>query len=130
MGIDCYLVNPDSGELHAEETGQRDRMGFNTLSGDAGYLREAYHGGPYATHVLLEEGWNDGDIDDKGNFSLPASTLRNRLSETLEAAAIRNKSLYSGQDEEGVLESFKDFVALAEKLEEKNGKPCKFHVSY
>jgi len=130
MGIDCYLVNPDSGELHAEETGQRDRMGFNTLSGDAGYLREAYHGGPYATQVLLEEGWNDGDRDEEGNFSLPASTLRKRLPQTLKDAAQRNKTNYDGDLEKEVLKSFKDFVELAEKLEKERGKPCKFYVSY
>jgi hypothetical protein len=29
-----------------------------------------------------------------------------------------------------VLQSFKDFVDLAEELEKEKGKPCKFYVSY
>ena len=131
MGIDCYLINPDTNKLHAEETGQEHRMGFNIMSGDAGYLREAYHGGPYATQVLLPEGWIDEhERDEEGNFTLEASTLRHRLPKTLEAATIRNRQNYSGQDEDLVLKSFKDFVDLAEDLEKKNGKPCKFYVSY
>lgn len=130
MGIDCYLINPDTNKLHAEETGQEEAMGFNPFSGHAGYLREAYHGGPYATQVLLKEGWFDEERDEEGNFSLEASTLRERLPETLEAAAIRNRVNYAHRDEDAVLKSFKDFVDLAEDLEKKNGKPCKFYVSY
>jgi len=131
MGIDCYLINPDTNKVHAEETGQEEAMGFNPFSGHAGYLREAYHGGPYATQVLLKEGWfEDGERDEEGNFSLKASTLRERLPETLEAAIIRNRENYSGRDEKMVLQSFKDFVDLAEELEKEKGKPCKFYVSY
>ena len=130
MGIDCYLINPDTNKLHAEETGQEEAMGFNPFSGHAGYLREAYHGGPYATQVLLKEGWFDEKRDEEGNFSLKASTLRERLPETLEAAAIRNREIYTNRDEEAVLKSFKDFVDLAEELEKEKGKPCKFYVSY
>jgi hypothetical protein len=130
MGIDCYLIDPDSNKVYAEETGQTDRLGFNTLSGDAGYLREAYHGGPYATQVLLEEGWNDGDMDGEGNFEISASILRKRLPQTLKDAAQRNKTNYDGDLEKEVLKSFKDFVELAEKLEKERGKPCKFYVSY
>ena len=130
MGIDCYLINPDTNKLHAEETGQEEAMGFNPFSGHAGYLREAYHGGPYATQVLLKEGWFDEERDEEGNFSLKASTLRERLPETLEAAAIRNRQNYADRDEEAVLKSFKDFVELAENMEKEKGKPCKFYVSY
>ena len=131
MGIDCYLINPDTNKLHAEETGQEEAMGFNPFSSHAGYLREAYHGGPYATQVLLPEGWIDEhERDEEGAFTIEASTLRNRLPKTLEAAAIRNRENYSGRDEEMVLKSFKDFVDLAEELEKEKGKPCKFYVSY
>ena len=130
MGIDCYLINPDTDQIHAEEIGQEEAMGFNPFSGHVGYLREAYHGGPYATQVLLKEGWLDEKRDEEGNFTLEASTLRHRLPETLEAAAIRNRQNYADRDEEAVLKSFKDFVDLAENIEKEKGKPCKFYVSY
>ncbi len=131
MGIDCYLINPDTNKLHAEETGQEEAMGFNPFSGHAGYLREAYHGGPYATKVLLPEAWIDEEERDEGGaISIKASTLRHRLPKTLEAAAIRNRENYANRDEEMVLKSFKDFVDLAEELEKEKGKPCKFYVSY
>ena len=131
MGIDCYLVNPETNQIHAEEIGQEEAMGFNPFSGHVGYLREAYHGGPYATKVLLPEAWIDEEERDEGGaISIKASTLRHRLPKTLEAAAIRNRENYSGRDEDAVLKSFEDFVDLAEDLEKKNGKPCKFYVSY
>ena len=131
MGIDCYLVNPETNQIHAEEIGQEEAMGFNPFSGHVGYLREAYHGGPYATKVLLPEAWIDEEERDEGGaISIEASTLRHRLPKTLEAAAIRNRENYANRDEDAVLKSFKDFVDLAEDLEKKNGKPCKFYVSY
>ena len=115
MGIDCYLINPDTNQIHAEEIGQEEAMGFNPFSGHVGYLREAYHGGPYATKVLLTEAWIDeGERDEEGAISIEASTLRHRLPKTLEAAAIRNRENYSGRDEDAVLKSFEDFVDLAE----------------
>ena len=131
MGIDCYLVNPETNQIHAEEIGQEEAMGFNPFSGHVGYLREAYHGGPYATKVLLPEAWIDEEERDEGGaISIEASTLRHRLPKTLEAAAIRNRENYANRDEDAVLKSFKDFVDLAEDLEKENGKPCKFYVSY
>ena len=131
MGIDCYLVNPETNQIHAEEIGQEEAMGFNPFSGHVGYLREAYHGGPYATKVLLPEAWIDEEERDEGGaISIKASTLRHRLPKTLEAAAIRNRENYANRDEDAVLKSFEDFVNLAEDLEKKNGKPCKFYVSY
>ena len=131
MGIDCYLVNPETNQIHAEEIGQEEAMGFNPFSGHVGYLREAYHGGPYATKVLLPEAWIDEEERDEGGaISIKASTLRHRLPKTLEAAAIRNRENYANRDEDAVLKSFKDFVDLAEDLEKKNGKPCKFYGSY
>ena len=131
MGIDCYLINPDTDQIHAEEIGQEEAMGFNPFSGHVGYLREAYHGGPYATKVLLPEAWIDEEERDEGGaISIEASTLRHRLPKTLEAAAIRNRENYANRDEDAVLKSFEDFVNLAEDLEKKNGKPCKFYVSY
>ena len=131
MGIDCYLVNPETNQIHAEEIGQEEAMGFNPFSGHVGYLREAYHGGPYATKVLLPEAWIDEEERDEGGaISIKASTLRHRLPKTLEAAAIRNRENYANRDEDAVLKSFEDFVNLAEDIEKKNGKPCKFYVSY
>jgi len=55
MGIDVYLswVGLDDEDQAAQVTG------FSTRAGEKGYLREAYHGGPYATHVMFPECWGD-----------------------------------------------------------------------
>ena len=52
MGIDVYATWP--GMTTAEERAQ----GAHTLcmdAGSAGYLREGYHGGPYATRFLCQD---------------------------------------------------------------------------
>lgn len=55
MGIDVYLRwrNQTSDEHNAQMTG------FSLISGNVGYLREAYHGGPYATRVLVPEAFDE-----------------------------------------------------------------------
>ena len=52
MGIDVYLKwNEMKDEDHKAQLGK----GFQTDIGDTGYLREAYHGSPYATQMLVPE---------------------------------------------------------------------------
>lgn len=117
MGIDIYLRW--QGQSEAEETAQI--TGFDTTMGHVGYLREAYHGEPYATRVLLPETW----AGDEGGTAIPAATLKERLPMTLETVAVREKRIYRSSEEEiaKVQRSFIDFVALVERLEEAGRHP-------
>lgn len=97
MGIDIYMKWPDQ----TEEEREAQFQGFNATIGDTGYLREAYHGGPYATEILVpeafaEEGLYDEDSDawHNGAAIIPAATLRLRLPATLTAAIERQKRVY------------------------------------
>jgi hypothetical protein len=51
MGIDIYLKWKDMDER--DQSAQL--AGFCTTAGSVGYLRESYHGGPYATKILVRE---------------------------------------------------------------------------
>ena len=55
MGIDIYAKW--SGMTREESKAQI--TGFDTAAGQVGYLREAYHGEPYATRVLVPEAFED-----------------------------------------------------------------------
>lgn len=67
MGIDVYIVRENQPEDDAAEWG-------DTGQGHVGYLRESYHGYPYATAILFPEGFNtDGPV------RIPAKFLRARL---------------------------------------------------
>jgi len=167
MGIDIYL------EWEGQTLTERQKMctGFSTTSGEVGYLREAYHGGPYATQILLREAFESEDC----RAQIPAAVLRERLTHVTEpargkmaghdmAAAIsdmftkmgmesavpsikaaltepqtveeaiheRCKNLYSGDESyaEEVVQSFRSFVALAERKERETGQPCTVYASY
>jgi len=170
MGIDIYL------EWAGQTEEDRKKMctGFSTTSGDVGYLREAYHGGPYATQILVREAFESDDC----RAQIPAAVLRERLTYVTEPA--RGKTLTRGHDvaaaifdafaaagmasagegiksaltepqtveeairercqnlypDDGaeyadrVVQSFRDFVALAERKEKETGKPCTVYASY
>lgn len=172
MGIDVYLKW--DGQTEAEERGQI--TGFSAIAGRAGYLREAYHGGPYATHILAREAFESEDCA----AEIPAATMRERLTSVTEPArgehiqagdaaaqmimAILAHSLsgskivgahagrvptepqtveecvrfrcsriypdMSPEDVEEYVQSFRDFVALAELKERETGKPCTVIASY
>lgn len=85
MGIDVYLRW--SKQTKAER--QLQMTGFSVTVGNIGYLREAYHGGPYATRVLVPEAFKS----DTRRYS--ARTLRARLPATLYAAAVRSLTVYN-----------------------------------
>lgn len=140
MGIDIYLKwdNQSKAEHDAQLTG------FSVTHGHVGYLREAYHGGPYATHVLCPESfdhrcsketctWDEKNqwFDCKGP-RIPAAILRSRLPEVLETAREREQKVYGGskRDANRVAKSYEDFVALAEKMEAETGQPCNVYASY
>lgn len=62
MGIDVYAKW--DGQTDAERDAQI--TGFSIAHGHVGYLREAYHGEPYATKVLFPECWDDVLVEDNG----------------------------------------------------------------
>ena len=95
MGIDVYLHW--RGMTDAEKRAQY--TGYNTEAGSVGYLREAYHGSPYATQALVPEGWEE-DMDDfegiDGFSGIPieAAVLRQRLPAVVLLSLYRNHMLY------------------------------------
>jgi hypothetical protein len=123
MGIDIFAEW--QGMSDAEKKSQI--TGFSVEHGHVGYLREAYHGEPYATHVLVAESFENG------RAVIPAATLRDRLPETLEVAERREREIYGETDQaeiDRVLKSYSDFVELCARKEEETGVPCLIIASY
>ena len=123
MGIDVYMRWDD--QTKAEENAQY--TGFSAVHGYVGYLREAYHGGPYATKVLVPEDWKS---EDEGGVIISSEALRQRLPSVLNVAKERSRLVYNKlmADDDPVLQSFRDFVALHERLETE-GKHPRIRVS-
>ena len=128
MGIDIYARWP--AQTEAEKEAQC--TGFSIEHGHVGYLREAYHGEPYATRVLVPEAF-DHETHPEG-APIQAATLRERLPDTLATATRRQQLVYKeGPDNNTtriVLQSFSDFVELCERKERETGEPCSIVASY
>ena len=123
MGIDIYARW--KGQTEAEE--QAQNTGFSTMHGHVGYLREAYHGEPYATQYLVAEAFENGRAE------IPAAVLRERLPKTLTLVEERERTIYENDDEQYIAEakqSFTDFVALCERKEQETGKPITIIASF
>jgi hypothetical protein len=86
MGIDVYA----RWEGMTEDEEEAQYGGFSVTSGDTGYLREAYHGTPYATMVLVPECFEPGEYKCK----VKASELRKRLPEAAFTCLIREAEVY------------------------------------
>jgi hypothetical protein len=122
MGIDIYAEW--NGMTQAEREAQAD---FSVVDGHVGYLREAYHGEPYATHALVPEAFETGQAE------ISAETLRDRLPEVLELAERREREVYNETEPaaiERTLKSFRDFVELCARKEDETGQPCLIIASY
>lgn len=117
MGIDIYAKWNDQTE--SERRAQTSEW-LSGESGNVGYLREAYHGEPYATRFLCAEAFDAEDAQAR----IPAATLRERLAETLELVKERARTLYNATDEqvERQQQTFRDFVALCEQKERATGE--------
>lgn len=128
MGIDVYA----RWKGQTEQERQAQYTGFSVTAGNVGYLREAYHGRPYATRVLVPEAFAANDCE----AQIPAAALRGRLPEVLTLAMIRSAVIYKQDLAEGsvealqVCESFVDFVDLCERKEAETGKPVTIIASY
>lgn len=118
MGIDIYA----KWRGQTDEEANAQITGFDDTKGATGYLREGYHGGPYVTHFLLAEAFNENSEGAR----IPASVLRERLPEAIGMAITRQREIYSN-DEAGVsspeVQSFIQFVELIEKLEQEGKEP-------
>ena len=125
MGIDIYA------HWHGETEAECEARftGFSIAHGHVGYLREAYHGEPYATRVLVPEAF-----DDPNGAPIKAATMRERLPETLRTAIERQTKIYNepaGSEETRlILKSFIDFVDLCARKERERGSPCTISASY
>ncbi|MBA0084838.1 MAG: hypothetical protein HRJ53_07575 [Acidobacteria bacterium Pan2503] len=123
MGIDVYLKW--EGQTEDEEKAQY--TGFSVVSGDVGYLREAYHGGPYATTVLCAECFEGNPTK-----TIPAITLIERLPDAIKACIERHRVRYQEEigPDDPECKAFADFVRLAAEKEAQTGKPCTVYASY
>ena len=121
MGIDVYAQW--DGQTKEEKKAQF--TGFNVMSGHVGYLREAYHGGPYATQTLAPECW----AGEESAQPIPAATLRARLPKAIAEIKVRYRR-GSPAFRDGVIKSFTDFVELCERKERETGKPVTIYASY
>ena len=122
MGIDIYLEWDNQTEKEKKD----QCTGFSITSGNVGYLREAYHGSPYATQILVPEAFEKSDVE------ISFKEMEERLPEVLQVVEERAKKVYNADDEEieESKQSFSDFVALARDKEREKGKPCRVIASY
>ena len=96
MGIDIYARW--KGQSTAEEDAQI--TGFSIEAGGLGYLREAYHGGPYVTKYLVAEAFDAPE----GEAAIPAQTLRERLPAAVLMHMYREHTLYGGGKDPAVID--------------------------
>jgi len=89
MGIDIYASWP--GQTERERDAQR--TGFSVTRGNAGYLREAYHGAPYVTKYLVAEAFAAG-----GEAAIPAALLDARLPAAVLLSLYREHKVYGRGD--------------------------------
>jgi hypothetical protein len=124
MGIDIYM----KWKGMTKEEKEAQYTGFSVKHGHVGYLREAYHGAPYATKVLCPESF----AADTCEAQIAASVLRARLPLVKTAAIERESVVYKsfGDEADEVVKSYEDFVALAEKKEKETGEPVTIVASY
>jgi hypothetical protein len=150
MGIDIYMrpnrLDSDGGVGYSDEA-----SGFDTTAGQHGYLREAYHGGPYVTEVLVPEafawvGWiyetcpvpvedwpEELELVLAAGAPIRAATLRERLLPAEVAFWERIKNVYPNTDGDLAVEqwqAFVDFVELAERIEAATGEAVQVYASY
>jgi len=118
MGIEIYARW--DGQLPTEVDEQFEAW-LSGVSGNIGYLREAYYGEPYATQHLVNEAFHN-----RGGARIAAATLRERLPETLRIAELREQTIYevtSLAAIENTLQRYRDFVELCERVEHITGVP-------
>jgi hypothetical protein len=124
MGIDIYA----HWKNQTPKQKQKQMTGFSVLRGNVGYLREAYHGSPYATRHLCKEAF-----DKKDGAKIPSEVMRKRLPKTLELVDRRECDVYKQKSKKEIgriQKSFTDFVRLCERKEKEAGEPCIIIANY
>jgi hypothetical protein len=111
MGIDIYASW--RGQSQAEANAQITN--FSAAAGDVGYLREAYHGGPYVTKYLVAEAFESKSSE----AVISARTLRERLPIAVLMHMYREQKLYGNGKDPAVVEIEKlpDVLANLFRLE-------------
>lgn len=149
MGIDIYM----EWDGMTEDERKARITGFDTTAGSVGYLREAYHGEPYATDTLVFDAFewtenigrlmsnaeaNGSQLDDDlvallaRGVPMRAEALRERLPDALEKAQERIEKVYPDTPAdlaEQQLQAYTDFVELAER-KQADGKNIYIYASY
>jgi len=122
MGIDIYMKLSGQTQRRVGSSGA-----FSVISGHTGYLREAYHGEPYATRYLVREAFEPPYA-----VAIPAKILRKRLARTITLAMKRQREVYKAKTskKDPIVKSYIDFVELAEREEKETGKPVIIGASY
>jgi hypothetical protein len=123
MGIDIYAHwIGQTREAKAKQSEAWLSIGM----GGAGYLREAYHGEPYATKFLFAEAFETGEA------RIEAAVLRERLPHTLALVEERERKIYQSTDEEieDMKQSYRKFVTLCAEKEKETGDPVLVIASY
>lgn len=77
MGIDIYLEWEGMAE---DDRKNQSAAALSLEGGRVGYLREAYRGEPYATHIFVREAFES----DSCKAEIPAATLRERMTQVTE----------------------------------------------
>lgn len=150
MGIDIYMY----WDGMTKEEKEAQYTGWSVTKGHVGYLREAYHGAPYATMYLLKEcflepnknldNWKEiikpaipvkheyYDIKEICDYHYPdPNILINRLPKTIELCIERSKNIYLEDIDYNheVCKTFSDFVELYVKKFNEGLNP-RIHASF
>ena len=139
MGIDILL----SWDAMTGEERNAQLTGFRIDAGHVGYLREAYHGGPYATQLLVPEAFHTQqlggaaareagfDVDERAAVCIAGATLRGRLDAVCGVVIRRAAKVYGDTLtlDSPEVRAFVDFVALVEHLE-REGRCPRVFASY
>ena len=126
MGIDIYARW--NGQTD-EEIDAQYMSCFSPHHGSMGYLRESYHGEPYATQYLVAEAFEHPE----SKAEIPAAILRERLAHTLALVAERERIVYheTNPEEIGAIQhSYTEFVELCERKEAETGEPVTIIASF
>lgn len=123
MGIDVYLKW--DGMTEEDEENRITGFEVSKRAGASGYLREAYHGEPYATFILFPECF-EGNREHKYN----TNTLIHRSAQAIIAANKRGETIYKRKEGDPEMEdAIKEFIKLHGKKEREGLNP-KVYVSY
>ncbi len=106
----------------AAQLGGKFNTEYGVEAGSVGYLREPYHGEPYATKTLVPEAFR------YGRARIAAVELQKRLPDALHIVETRERAYaFSAADDadiERMQRRYREFVALCARKEQECGIPC------